>query len=41
MPETREQEYVGHIVMCPHCGAQLKSMSAFCPECGEELRNHR
>lgn len=39
MPETREQEYVGNIVMCPHCGAQLKSMSAFCPECGEELRN--
>ena len=39
MPETREQEYIGNIVMCPHCGAQLKSMSAFCPECGEELRN--
>lgn len=39
MPETREQEYVGNIVMCPHCGAPLKSMSAFCPECGEELRN--
>lgn len=39
MPETREKEYVGNIVMCPHCGAQLKSMSAFCPECGEELRN--
>lgn len=39
MPETREQEYVGNIVMCPHCGAPLKSMSVFCPECGEELRN--
>ena len=39
MPETREQEYVGNIVMCPHCGAPLKSMSAFCPECGKELRN--
>lgn len=39
MPETREQEYDGNIVMCPHCGAPLKSMSAFCPECGKELRN--
>lgn len=39
MPETREQGYVGNIVMCPHCGAPLKSMSAFCPECGKELRN--
>ena len=39
MPETREQGYVGNIVMCPHCGASLKSMSAFCPECGKELRN--
>ena len=39
MPETREQEYDGNIVMCPHCGASLKSMSAFCPECGKELRN--
>lgn len=39
MLETREQEYDGNIVMCPHCGAPLKSMSAFCPECGKELRN--
>lgn len=39
MPEAREQEYDGNIVMCPHCGAPLKSMSAFCPECGKELRN--
>ena len=39
MPETREQGYVGNIVMCPHCGASLKSMSAFCPKCGKELRN--
>lgn len=39
MPEAREQGYVGNIVMCPHCGAPLKSMSAFCPECGKELRN--
>lgn len=39
MPETREQEYDGNIVMCPHCGAPLKSMNAFCPECGKELRN--
>ena len=39
MPEAREQGYVGNIVMCPHCGAPLNSMSAFCPECGKELRN--
>ena len=39
MPEAREHGYVGNIVMCPHCGASLKSMSAFCPECGKELRN--
>ena len=39
MPVAREQGYVGNIVMCPHCGAPLNSMSAFCPECGKELRN--
>ena len=39
MSETREQGFVGNIVICPHCGAPLKSMSAFCPECDKELRN--
>lgn len=39
MSETREQGFVGNIVMCPHCGAPLKSMSAFYPECDKELRN--
>mgnify|MGYP003293452872 CR=1 FL=1 len=34
----RQQEWAGHVVMCPMCGNTLNSFEANCPACGCELR---
>lgn len=33
----RKQEYVGKILKCPSCGAELPSFTAICPVCGHEI----
>ena len=33
----RKQEFVGKILKCPSCGAQLSSFTAICPDCGYEI----
>lgn len=33
----RKQEFIGKILKCPSCGAQLPSFTAICPDCGHEI----
>lgn len=30
----RQQEYVGKVLKCPHCGGQITETTAICPNCG-------
>lgn len=33
----RQQEYVGKILKCPNCGAQITETTAICPNCGIQI----
>ncbi len=35
----RKQEFLGKIIKCPSCGAEVPSMSAICPDCGHEFNS--
>lgn len=37
----RKQEFVGKILKCPSCGAQLSSFTAICPDCGYEINSQK
>lgn len=37
----RKQEFVGKILKCPSCGAQLSSFTAICPDCGHEINSQK
>ena len=36
-PQERQQEYVGKILKCPHCGSPLTERAVVCPTCGMEI----
>lgn len=40
-PETnrteRQQEFVGKVLKCPHCGGVINETTAICPECGIQI----
>ena len=33
----RQQEYVGKVLKCPHCGGVINETTAICPECGLQI----
>jgi len=33
----RQQEYIGKILKCPNCGAQITETTAICPNCGIQI----
>lgn len=33
----RQQEYVGKVLKCPHCGGVINETTAICPECGMQI----
>lgn len=36
-PQERQQEYVGKILKCPHCGGAITERHVICPDCGMEI----
>lgn len=34
----RQEEYVGTVRKCPHCGETIESFAGYCPACGAEVR---
>ena len=36
-PQERQQEYVGKVLKCPHCGGVITETTAICPECGMQI----
>ena len=35
--QERQQEYVGKILKCPHCGSAVTERTVVCPDCGMEI----
>lgn len=33
----RQQEYVGKVLKCPHCGGVINETAAICPDCGMQI----
>ena len=36
-PQERQQEYIGKILKCPHCGGAITERTVVCPDCGMEI----
>ena len=36
-PQERQQEYIGKILKCPHCGSPITERTVICPDCGIEI----
>ena len=36
-PQERQQEYIGKILKCPHCGSPINERTVICPDCGMEI----
>lgn len=35
----RREEYVGKVLKCPACGAEISAINAICPSCGHEINS--
>lgn len=35
----RREEYVGKVLKCPACGAEISGINAICPSCGHEINS--